>query len=67
MTISRDDAIWFYGKLVSVAGLVVTGAFDPAMLGISANSAAYVKGACTVILAVSAQMSTSSLPGKEVK
>lgn len=67
MTISRDDAIWFYGKLVSVAGLIVTGAFDPAVLGISANSAAFIKGVCTVILAVSAQMSTSSLPGRDVK
>lgn len=65
MTLTRDDAIWFWGKVVSVAGLVVTGAFDPAALGISANAATCIKAVCTIILAVSAQMSTSALQGKK--
>lgn len=62
--LTRDSWLFFWGKLVGVAGLVVSGAIQPATLGLSERQAHAVMGLCAAVTAVSAQFATSSLPSK---
>lgn len=62
--LTRDSWIWFWGKLVGVAGLVVSGAIQPATLGLTERQAHVVMGLCATVMTVSAQLATSRLPSK---
>lgn len=63
-TLTRDSWIWFWGKLVGFAGLVTTGVIDPKHFGLNDAQQHLVMSTCALILTVSAQFSTSALPGK---
>lgn len=62
--LTRDSWLFFWGKLVGVAGLVVSGAIDPKKLGLSERQQHLVMVACATIMTLSAQFATSALPGK---
>ncbi len=62
--LTRDSWVWFWGKAISIAGLIVSGAIQPASLGLSDKQAKVVMGISAALLAISAQLSTSALPGK---
>lgn len=62
--LTRDSWLFFWGKLVGMAGLVASGAIQPASLGLSEKQAHVVMGVCAAVLAISAQFSTSGLPSK---
>lgn len=62
--LTRDSYILIWGKVVGVAGLVVSGAIDPASLGLSDKQAHAVMGASAAVLAVSAKLASSPLPSK---
>ena len=62
--LTRDSWIFFYGKLVGVAGLVASGTIQPATLGLSDRQAKLVMGICAAITTISAQFASSSLPSK---
>lgn len=63
--LTRDSAWWFWGKAVGIAGLVVSGAIDPASLGLSDKQRHIVMGVAAAIMTLSAQMSNSTLPSKK--
>lgn len=62
--LTRDSWIFWWGKLVGFAALVTTGAIDPAALGLTDKQKHIVMGICGAIAMISAQFSTSALPGK---
>lgn len=62
--LTRDSWIWWWGKVVGLASLVVTGAISPATLGLSDKQQHVVMGICAAIMTLSAQMASSALPGK---
>lgn len=62
--LTRDSWLFWWGKIVGVAGLVTTGAIDPAALGLTDKQKHVVMGVCATIAVLSAQFSTSALPGK---
>lgn len=62
--LTRDSWLFFWGKLVGVAGLVVSGAIQPGSLGLSEKQAHVVMVACAVVMTLSAQFSRSTLPAK---
>ena len=62
--LTRDSWLWFTGKVVGVAGLVASGAIDPAILGLSEKQKHLVMGICAALGVISAQLSTSTLPSK---
>jgi hypothetical protein len=63
--ITRDSGLWWWGKVVSLAGMVTTGLLRPADFGLSDAQAHWVSVGCGVIAYISGQMSTSGLPGKQ--
>lgn len=62
--LTRDSWLWFTGKAVGIAGLVLSGAIDPAALGMSDKQRHIVMGIAAAIMTLSAQFATSSLPSK---
>lgn len=62
--LTRDSWLWFWGKIVGVAGLVLSGAVDPRKLGLTDTQAHILMGVCAVVMAVSAQFASSGLPSK---
>lgn len=62
--LTRDSWILFWSKLVGLAGLVVSGAIQPATLGLSEKQTHVLMGVCAAVMTISAQLSTSSLPSK---
>ena len=62
--LTRDSWIWFWSKAISIAGLVVSGAIQPASLGLTDKQAHIAMGISAALLAIAAQFSTSALPGK---
>lgn len=62
--LTRDSWIWFWGKIVGVAGLVVSGAIQPATLGLTEKQAHVAMGFCAAVMTISAQLATSTLPSK---
>lgn len=62
--LTRDSYIWFWGKVVGLAGLVVSGAIQPATLGLSDKQARVVMGVCAAVMTISAKLATSPLPSK---
>lgn len=62
--LTRDSWILFWGKIVGLAGLVVSGAIQPASLGLTEKQAHVAMAVCSAIMAASAQFSNSSLPSK---
>lgn len=62
MGITRDSWLWFWSKLVSGAGLLVTG-FVPLDNYFTPPEIKVITVICVVILFLSGQYSTSSLPG----
>lgn len=62
--LTRDSWIWFWGKIVGVAGLVVSGAIQPATLGLTERQEHVLMGACAAVMTISAQFATSGLPSK---
>lgn len=61
---TRDHAVWLWGRVVGLAGLVVSGAIDPAAFGLSDTQRHAVMAVCALVAYLSGQMSTSPLPGK---
>ncbi len=62
--LTRDSWLWWWGKIVGVAGLVASGAIDPASLGLSDKQRHLVMGICSAIGIISAQFASSNLPSK---
>lgn len=62
--LTRDSWILFWGWLVGIAGLVVTNAFDLKALGLTDGQQKTATAVAALILAGSAKLSTSPLPGK---
>ena len=62
--LTRDSWIWFYGKIVGIAGLIVSGALDPANLGLTDKQRHVVMGIAAAIMTLSAQFASSNLPSK---
>lgn len=62
--LTRDSWIFWWGKAVGVAGLIASGAISPAALGLSEKQQHVLMGICAAVMTLSAQLSTSSLPGK---
>lgn len=62
--LTRDSWLWWWGKVVGAAGMVVSGAIQPASLGLSEKQTHVLMGVCAAVLAFSAQYSTSTLPSK---
>lgn len=62
--LTRDSWIFWWGKIVGVAGLIVSGAIQPASLGLSDKQAHVVMGISAAVMALSAQFATSTLPSK---
>lgn len=62
--LTRDSWLFWWGKLVGIAGLVASGAIDPASLGLSDKQKHLVMGICAAIGVISAQFSSSGLPSK---
>lgn len=62
--LTRDSWIFWWGKIVGVAGLIASGAIDPASLGLSDKQKHLVMGICAAIGVLSAQFSSSNLPSK---
>lgn len=62
--LTRDSWIFWWGRLVGVAGLIASGAIDPSSLGLSDKQKHLVMGICAAIGVLSAQFSSSSLPSK---
>lgn len=62
--LTRDSYIWFWGKVVGIAGLVVSGAINPSTLGLTDKQQHVLMGLCAAVMTISAQMATSDLPGK---
>lgn len=62
--LTRDSYIWWWGKIVGIAGLVASGAIDPAALGLSAKQKSLVMAICAAVGIISAQFSSSNLPSK---
>lgn len=62
--LTRDSWILWWGKLVGVAGLIVSGAIDPSALGLSDKQRHLVMGIAATVIAISAQLSNSTLPSK---
>lgn len=62
--LTRDSALFWWGKVVGVAGLIASGAIDPAALGLSDKQRHVLMGVCSIIGILSAQFATSSLPSK---
>lgn len=62
--LTRDSWIWFYTKLVSFAGLVVSGVIDAKSLGLTEKQQHVLMMICGAVMAFAAQQSTSNLPSK---
>lgn len=62
--LTRDSWLWWWGKIVGVAGLVTSGAIQPASLGLSDKQAHILMGVCAAIATLSAQFASSNLPSK---
>ncbi len=62
--LTRDSWLWFWTRLVGIAGLIVSGALDPASLGLSDKQRHVVMGISAVIMALSSQFASSHLPSK---
>lgn len=62
--LTRDSWLFGWGKIVGFAALVTTGVIDPAALGLTEKQKHLVMGVCGAIAMISAQFSTSPLPGK---
>lgn len=62
--LTRDSWLFWWGKIVGVAGLIASGAIDPASLGLSDKQRHILMGVCSAIGILSAQFATSSLPSK---
>jgi len=56
--------MWFWGRFVGVAGLIASGAIDPATLGLSEKQKHVLMGVCAAIGIISAQFASSNLPSK---
>lgn len=69
--ITRDSALWFWGKVLSIATLVTSGVLDlpywAGYLGIHATTTEihWVQVLAVIALYISGQNSTSNLKGKE--
>jgi membrane-associated phospholipid phosphatase len=61
--LTRDSALFLWTKIASLAAMVVTGAIDPAALGLTDKQQHIAMVVCGVIAYLSGQLSTSSLPG----
>lgn len=62
--LTRDSWLWWWGKVVGIAGLIVSGAIQPASLGLSDKQAHIVMALSAAIMTISAQYATSGLPSK---
>lgn len=62
--LTRDSWLWFWTRLVGIAGLVASGSLDPASLGLSDKQRHLVMGISAAIMAVSSQFASSGLPSK---
>lgn len=62
--ITRDSGLWFWSKVVSLAGLVVSGTLDLSALGLNDHQRHVVTIVCGAVAYLAGQMSTSALPGK---
>lgn len=62
--LTRDSWIFWWGKILGVASLIASGAIPAQNLGLSDKQQHVVMGVCAAITAVSAQLSTSTLPSK---
>lgn len=62
--LTRDSWLWFTGKVVGIAGLIASGAIQPASLGLSDKQAHIVMGISAAIMTISAQFASSNLPSK---
>lgn len=62
--LTRDSWLWFWTRLVGIAGLIVSGALDPASLGLSDKQRHVVMGISAAIMALSSQFASSNLPSK---
>jgi hypothetical protein len=62
--LTRDSWWFFWGKLVGAATAIVTGAFDAKTLGLTDKQQHTVMLVAGAIVALSAQLATSALPGK---
>jgi hypothetical protein len=62
--LTRDSALLIWGKVVGVAGLIVSGAIQPSSLGLSDKQAKLVMGTSAAVLAISAKLANSPLPSK---
>lgn len=62
--LTRDSWLFFWGKIAGIAGLVVSGAINPASLGLTDKQQHVVMGICAAIMAMSAQFASSGLPSK---
>lgn len=63
--ITRDSALWLWAKVVALAGLVVSGAFDLSALGLTDRQRHLVTVACGAIAYLAGQLSTSALQGAD--
>lgn len=62
--VTRDSVGWGWAKVVSLAGLIVSGVVDLSAFGLSPARQKLVMGLCGAVLYLSAQASTSPLRGK---
>lgn len=62
--LTRDSWILFWGKVVGIAGLIASGAIDPATFGLTDKQRHIVMGISAAIMTISAQFATSALPSK---
>ena len=62
--LTRDSWILFWTKIVGIAGLIVSGAIDPATLGLTEKQKHLAMGVSGAIMALAAQFGTSPLPSK---
>lgn len=62
--LTRDSWLWWWGKIVGIAGLIVSGAIDPAVLGLSDKQRHVVMGIAATVMTLSAQFASSNLPSK---
>lgn len=63
--LTRDSALWLWARIVSLAGLVVSGAFDLSSVGLNDHQRHIVTGICGAVALIAAQASTSPLKAKQ--
>lgn len=62
--LTRDSWLWFWTRLVGIAGLIASGTLDPANLGLTDKQRHLVMGISAAIMALSSQFASSNLPSK---